>query len=460
MMEKESHIQYITARIIFAVMVVFMLSIAARMFAREFLVDRLDSDNLILQIVFFDSETLSSKEEPDDVTNRFAETVDVDWASLYPFEETADKSEETEEKVFELKKVNEINQRIYTLENKVIKYVTHHLVGYKFFVECANVYKKFIGWEINPPDEYNPVVFIEEDYLARTYQMLDVTPVCEKISDLKDVTEAAGSKFIFVQPPAKICKEDDESGVIDYSNHNIDNILKDIEKNNVNYIDLREKLHADGKDHHDSFFASDHHWKPETGLWAAGKIADKLNKCVGYNIDPGLFAESNYDKEVYEENFLGSQGSKVSLSVIAPDDISYLYPKKEVEYTLEIPTIGLNETGGFGIIYNFDELEEENLYNRNSFAAYMHGLRAMSTIKNNDIDDGSKVLIIADSFNIAMAPFLAQGVGQIDSILLDYFEGSIYTLIKNGGYDAVIMMYSEMSEFSDGSAFDLRFNFR
>ena len=148
------------------------------------------------------------------------------------------------------------------------------------------------------------------------------------------------------------------------------------------------------------------------------------------------------------------------MSVIAPDDISYLYPKKEVNYTLEIPTIGLNETGGFGIIYNFDQLDEKNIYKRNSYAAYMHGLRAMSTIKNNNIDNGSKVLMISDSFNLATAPFLAQGVGQVDSLLMDYFDGSVYTLIKNGGYDAVIMMYSEMSEFSTGSAFDLRFNFR
>lgn len=459
-MKKENRVQHIATRIIVVVMVVFMLSIAVRMLAREFLVGRLDSNNILIQVIFFDSETLASKEDMSEATGGFAESVDVDWVAMYPFEETEPESDEVEEKVFELKRVNEINQRIYTLESKVTKYTTHHLVGYKFFVERANAYKKMIGWEINPPDEYNPVVFIEDDYLARTYQVFDVTEICEKISALKDVAEESGSEFFFVQPPAKICKDDDESGVIDYSNHNMDNVLKGLKANNVNYLDLRENLHSDGKDHHDSYFASDHHWKPETGLWAAGKIADRLNKCAGYNIDLGLFEESNYDKEIYEENFLGSQGTKVSMSVIAPDDISYLYPKKEVNYTLEIPTIGLNETGGFGIIYNFDQLDEKNIYKRNSYAAYMHGLRAMSTIKNNNIDNGSKVLMISDSFNLATAPFLAQGVGQVDSLLMDYFDGSVYTLIKNGGYDAVIMMYSEMSEFSTGSAFDLRFNFR
>lgn len=459
-MEKENRVQYVTVRVIIAVMVLFMLSIGARIFAREVLVGRLDSDNFILQIIFFDSETLKTENTSSEKVDKFAETVDVDWQSLYPFEMPEEEQIHYEDKVIELEAVNRINQSVYAVESKVDKYTTHNLMGYKLFVELSNLYKNFIGWNVNPPDEYNPVVFIDSDYLARTYEITETDKICEKISDLKNATEEAGSEFIFVQPLAKICKEDDESGVIDFSNYNIDSVLEGIRENGVNYLDLRESLHSEGRDHHKSFFASDHHWKPETGLWAAEKIADKLNACAGYNIDPGIFSENNYDKEVYEENFLGSQGTKVSMSVIEPDDISYLYPKKEVNYTLEIPTIGLNETGGFDIIYNFDELDVKDIYKRNSYAVYMHGLRAMSTIKNNNINDGSKILVISDSFNLTVAPFIAQGIGQVDSVLLDYFDGSIYSMIEQNSYDAVILMYSEMSEFSTGSAFDLRFNFR
>jgi len=459
-MGKENRITYITVRIIVAIMVLFMLSIGARMFAREFLVGRLDSENPILEVIFFDSETLNTSEEGStEKRNRSEETVDVDWVSIYPFESSRN-DHVVHEKVIELSVVNNLNEKVYAAENKVVAYATHHLVGYKKFIETVNVYKKLIGWDINPPDEYNPVVFIEDDYLGRVYRIFDVTGICERISALKDFTEDSGTEFIFVQPPAKICAEDDESGVIDFSNSNMDDVLEGLEENNVNYMDLRKELHADGKDHHDSFLASDHHWKPETGLWAAGKVAEKLNECVDYNIDTEIFEESHYDKEIYEDNFLGSQGTKVSMSVIGPDDISYLYPKKEVNYTLEIPTIGICETGGFDIIYDFSYLEEQNIYERNSYAVYMHGLRAMSTIKNNNIEDGSKILVISDSFNLTTAPFLAQGVGQVDSILLDYFDGSVYTLIKKGAYDAVIMMYSEMSEFSTGDAFALRFNFK
>lgn len=460
-MKKEINIQYMTVRLIILIMALFMLSIGVRMFSREFLVGRLDSNNLILKVVFFDSESLSTQEDASlEKVDRFAETVDVDWLSLYPYKEVDNEVIIPQEKVIELGFVNKINERVYILENKVTEFTTHHLVGYRFFVEQANAYKKLVGWNINPPDEYNPVIFVDEDYLGRTYQVIDSTSQVERITSLKDFAESTGKAFLFVQPPAKICKNDAVSNVIDFSNSNIDNLLLGIANNDVEYLDLREELHEDGRNHHKSFFATDHHWTPETGLWAAGKVAEKLNEKLGYSISDELFNENSYNKEIYEDNFLGSQGSKTSLATIGPDDISFLFPKKNVNYTLDIPTIGLSKTGGFDIIYNFAELEEENLYNRNSYAAYMYGLRAMSTIKNNNINDGSKILIISDSFNLAVAPFLAQGVGQVDSALLDYFDGSIYSLIEQNDYDAVIMMYSEMSEFSEGEAFNTRFNFR
>ena len=74
-------------------------------------------------------------------------------------------------------------------------------------------------------------------------------------------------------------------------------------------LDLRDRILED-LDFDSAFYVSDHHWKPRTGLWAAGEILSELNLLYGAGLDEGLLDTAQYDETVYPDIFLGALGKK------------------------------------------------------------------------------------------------------------------------------------------------------
>lgn len=62
----------------------------------------------------------------------------------------------------------------------------------------------------------------------------------------------------------------------DYANDNADGLAEALREADIPVLDLRDSIVRD-MDFDSAFYASDHHWKPRTGLWAAGEILGELN---------------------------------------------------------------------------------------------------------------------------------------------------------------------------------------
>lgn len=383
-------------------------------------------------------------------------SIDIAWETLYPFDNEENNliNEESTNKKNVEKKAEEI-------KHKVDRFCTEKLLFRMNFFELNTTISKWL--DRNIIEGIENVVKMKNGYLTYYYELTDVSVCAEQVIGLKEYVEGTGAKFLYVQYPFKISKYDNQmpDGIKDYSNENADNLLKQLNESDVSTYDFRETIHNNGLDHYSLFFKTDHHWKPEVGIWVASELAAHMNQYYGYNIDTSIFELDNYNIQVYENWSLGTQGKKVGLSYAAPEDFSILTPKFDTSLHLQIPSKNVDNEGQFkDVVYNMDEFDKIDYYNGSPYDAHMYENNAVSIMYNNKVTDGKKILILKDSFSLVVVPYLALGVENIEILDVRYFTGSVKTYIKESKPSIVLVMYnpSFIGEFEVGehtNIFDL-----
>ena len=257
--------------------------------------------------------------------------------------------------------------------------------------------------------------------------------------------------LLFVQLPHKVSRQHKEiNGVVDFYNVNADELVLGLRDRGVHALDLRDYAPEKRADYQALFYNTDHHWRAETALWAAGLIAEELNGAFGLSIDHSLYDPANYRVERYERSFLGSFGQKVTLARATPDDFALLYPAFDVDLRLQIPEIDLDAAGGFDIIFDLTPLQVEDPYMRETYGAYLHSAgnqHAFIRLVNNAATEGAKkVLVLGDSFCAVLVPYLALGFRHLDLVDLRHYPDSLQDLISQEGYDLVLLPYASLYE--------------
>lgn len=372
-----------------------------------------------------------------------------DWEALYPHKEKADEKR-TLFDVFaswvDGKKESHAAYEAFVakVEGIIDDCATDRLSGYQDMVEFANRYDAAIGWDIVDVESYNPVVMAEENYFVTCVPRQDRSERAAEIVALDEYCKERGVAHFYITTPNDACREDTEiSNVIDFYNQNADRLQSALREAGVETIDLRDELHAAGLDHHACFFETDHHWRPETGRWAAGVIARYLNENHGFAIDDSVFGAENWRVDIFHDWFLGSQGKKVTLARATPEDFKLFYPKFTTQFHIQIPSLDLDKTGSFSVFYRQNALRKRDYYEGNPYSAYFYGDRALTRVHNLLSGDGKRVLVLGHSFDNCVLPFLAVGVEFLDSIDLREFTGDLETFMEQNRYDVVIELYTE-----------------
>jgi hypothetical protein len=304
-------------------------------------------------------------------------------------------------------------------------------------VELATKYEMLLGWEL-----HDEVFKLPDGYFTGTFPGFDIPGVIAAVSELKNYLDSKGIDFLYVNHPQKNSREDDFiEGIREYSNSNSDELLKALSDQHIPNLDLRDLILAEGSDYHNLFYITDHHWKPETGLWAAASVAAYLNEHNGFSIDLSLFDPQKYRIETYKNAFLGSYGRKISLARTLPDDFCLLYPYFDTDISFSIPSLGLNIRGSFDVMYDYSMIDMTDYYNHETFGAYIYGDNAVVSMKNNLLFDGKKVLMIKTSFSRVLAPFFALGVEQLELLDIRHFSGSVKAYIEQINPDIVVVIY-------------------
>lgn len=239
----------------------------------------------------------------------------------------------------------------------------------------------------------------------------------------------------------------------------------------VDTFDFREEMIEDGLDWYDSYYQTDHHWKTETGLWAAGKLAEKLNEEAGLHFDAAVFEKEKYKFDTFENCFLGGQGCSVTLANARPEDYTRIVPVFETQFSLQIPTRSVELEGSYEDVL-FDEKQLEQILSYSS-EDYMHQPDAYHCARarndalvhirnlNSQGNADKKILFLQDSFSWYSTSFLACDIGAVDVIHLPEFTGSVRSYIEKTRPDAVVLMYCERNVKpidweTHESTFDLR----
>lgn len=364
----------------------------------------------------------------------------INWAAMYPFKENNE-----DKKAYSISNITTFIEKISPyIERNFGQYISGKLAGYQNIVEVAKKYEGLIGWNIASYNEYNGIVELSDGYLISFKSKIDVKGNAKDITDLTRYCNNMGIGLFYCNFPAKICMYEDMniSGKLDFINQNADALLAMLEESGVKYYDFRKLLHEDGKNHHESFYKTDHHWKAETGLWAAGQTLKILRDDWGFETDPEILNPERFDYVKYPEWFLGSAGRKLTLARTKPDDFTMIYPKFPTLLDYDIPSLEIHTSGDFSITYDMEAVNEKDYYNKSPYHAYSYGDQALIKIHNRLIDNGKRILLIHDSFSDVVISFLSMGVTNTDAIDLRHFTGSVRKYIEQTRPDVVILMYT------------------
>ena len=438
---------------------VFMVSIPLRFFCQNVLIERFNMvESPFVKAVMFDMP----------IGNIF---IQSDGAALYPFQQTAAHGNTAsgtaarKNAIFAL--LGKAQQRIHTfsagIENvktKITKYATTILFNYGIFAEYAVYIERAFEWRIYNGD----VIDLGGGYITEVNKKINdnIYLNYESISNFNEYLQSEYIDFLYIQLPHKISEADAES-VKDFNNQNASALLSGLSALGVPALDLRQVLLENGLDHHALFYKTDHHWKAETGLWAAEIIAEFLNTEYGYGLNIELLQPNMWRRDIFEKIFLGSTGRKVTLALADPEDISIFYPNFETLYTLSIPSRNADTEGPFNIFYDYSMLQKQNkksaFYNIIPYNAYSFGDHPVVSIHNKIPGGSKKILVIKDSFGSVCVPFLSAVFENIDVLVLNYFTGSVKTFIRQTQPDMVIVMYNPGALGASNTKNEM-FNFR
>lgn len=190
---------------------------------------------------------------------------------------------------------------------------------------------------------------------------------------------------------------------------------------NAKVIDLFDTLSdKTGKDY---YFKTDHHWN----AYGAYEGYQALITAMGYTPTP----EEDFDFQVASSAFYGTLYSKAVLANQVPDILYLPVYKKPMALT---QVTGKQSRDS---IYWKEYLQQKDKY-----STFLGGNHSVDVVKNADVKNGKKLLIIKDSYANSMVPFLVTNFSEIHIIDPRYYNQDIYDYIQQNGITESAAIYS------------------
>lgn len=283
----------------------------------------------------------------------------------------------------------------------------------------------------------------ELDYL---YEDVDISEQLQTFVDFGLEMKQDGRNFVLLQPP---CKYGEMSEVYKGFYRNCatkksEEVADTVRSYGLDVISIAEIIEAENMDKDTVFFKTDHHWLPQTGLWACKYLGRYLNENCGYTVDNSIFDESNYD--IWYETWLGSQGQKVTEIYCDPEPIAIMIPTYNTDLDVYYQHRDKTEETLSGTIsdtlFDWKRLEPDDILKFGPYAFYGYGDQPLIQIHNKLKQDGKRMLIIKESFADVMNPYLSNAAEYVDVIDVRHYEGSLHEFIAETNPDTVVVIYS------------------
>lgn len=179
------------------------------------------------------------------------------------------------------------------------------------------------------------------------------------------------------------------------------------------------------------FYRTDHHWTTLGAFYGANVLLDSLGK------EP--LKEKDFTTEIASEDFNGTLYSQSGIHWLEPDTMEFW-----------VEEAGLTVTS-----WRTGAAEEASLYDRSylqkkdKYSAFLGGNQPLCVIQNENVTDGSKLLLIRDSYSDALAPFLAQRYSEVHLLDLRYYRFPASAYAEENEIDDIAVVYSVQNFVSD-----------
>lgn len=217
----------------------------------------------------------------------------------------------------------------------------------------------------------------------------------------------------------------------------------------VPVLDLGDLCEYGGLMQQEAFFATDHHWTPRGAFEGYCRIVEFMNQTMGASLDPEkqLRDLSNYRQETFPDYMFGFQGRQTGrIFAGGPEDYTVICPGNPGSFLLKRGRLDQQEIyeGTFReALLKLEEKEEglSGIYDGRGEAVYLHnGVDQYVSIRNQEIENGKKILLLRDSYATPVGAFLAQSFEQVDLLwTLEVNERELGEFLESNQYDYVLL---------------------
>ncbi|WP_079506626.1 DHHW family protein [Mesobacillus jeotgali] len=241
--------------------------------------------------------------------------------------------------------------------------------------------------------------------------------------------------FALVPNKSTMMEKDLPDYIESHANELTDKLLNGFSKD-VRAIDFREEMNTRMEQENNLYFYTDHHWKPKAAYYAYERIVNEMSGDFPQIGNP--VKKDYFEWKEHPAPFYGSEARKTTeVNAAKADTITLVNPKNEKEPLTVCYGGSCDKT-----FYDLDVLEAKDVYS-NKYVTYMSGDVPEGIIKNPNVKNGLKVLILKDSYANPMIQFMARSFEEtrlLDLRKHDNLDVNQYVL--ENGIDAVVFVHN------------------
>lgn len=276
--------------------------------------------------------------------------------------------------------------------------------------------------------EFNGVYLCGDTLIAKVEE-LEAAQVEQNLAAVRKFAELTGGQVLLglIPTAAEVWKDRLPQGAPSFDQAAF--IQNAAEKTGLPTVDLLGALteHAGEP----IYYRTDHHWTTCGAFYGANALLTALGK------EP--LKETDFTPEVASMDFNGTLYSTSGIHWLAPDTIEYWVSEDDLRVTSW--KSGKEEPGR---LYDRSYLEHKDKY-----SSFLGGNQPLCVLENPAITDGSKLLLIRDSYSDSLAPFLAQRFSEVHLVDLRYYHTSVADYMAEQGIDTAVVLYSVSNFLAD-----------
>jgi len=210
-------------------------------------------------------------------------------------------------------------------------------------------------------------------------------------------------------------------------------LLQEAEKLGLPMVDFYGALNQNAGEQ--IYYNTDHHWTTLGAFYGANAVLERFGK------EP--LKESDFTVEIASDDFNGTLYSNSGVHWLPADTMEYWVSEEGLKVTS-----WMTGAPAEGQLYDRSYLEKKDKY-----SSFLGGNQPLCVIKNENISDGSKLLVVRDSYSDALAPFLAQRFEEVHLLDLRYFRLPASMYAAQNGIENIAVLYSIPNFISDNNLF-------